>query len=197
MNTKSAHLIVGRRVMKLSKFFTVANTLSLGRLVLLPLILLFLTFNEPIYARMAFLFMVVAFVTDALDGWFARRLNQVSLLGEILDPVIDKVYTVSIAVFLIIFRDFPIQIASIILVRDFLILGFGYLLFRTGLEFPHSNWLGKLTGCVYGVTALAYTIRFPSSVWFAWASFGFALISGINYFVYFQRRMGKKSAHRS
>lgn len=192
MSTKPAYLFVGRQVMKLSRFLNIANTLSLVRLGLLPLILLFLSFSEPLYARMAFLFMVVAFVTDALDGWFARRLNQVSLLGEILDPIIDKAYTISIAFFLIIFRNFPLQIASIILVRDFLILALGYLLFRSHLEFPRSNWLGKLTGCVYGATALAYTIRMSSGIWFAWTSFAFALISGVNYFIYFQKRLKTK-----
>lgn len=190
MNAKSTYLSVGRQATKSSKVLTVANTLSLFRLGLLPFILFLLSSNEMFYARMAAFFLIVAFASDALDGWIARRLRQVSLVGQILDPVIDKAYTISIAVSLIIFRDFPLQIACVILLRDFLILILGCFLFRTRLEFPRSNWLGKLTGCIYGLTALAYTVRLPSGMWFAWTSLIFALISGTNYFVYFSRRVG-------
>ncbi len=192
MNAKSTHLVGGAHLMKVGRFLTVANTLSFVRLGLLPFILISLSFSGPFYAHLALLLMVVAFATDALDGWLARRLNQVSLLGKILDPVVDKAYTILITLFLVTFRDFPLGIAGIILARGFLILALGYFLWRTRLEFPRSSWLGKLTGCVYGATALAYTLRLSSSMWFAWASLAVALISGINYLLYFRRRVEKQ-----
>lgn len=177
---------------KLDRFMTIPNSLSLMRLGLLPFILLFLSFAEPVYARLAAFLMIVAFATDALDGYFARRLNQVSLFGKIVDPVTDKAYAISIAVFLIIFRDFPLQIAAIILLRDFLILVFAGFLFRSEYEFPTSNWLGKVTGCVYGATAIAYTIRLPAGIWFAWACFILAFVSGANYLAYFYTKVEKQ-----
>jgi CDP-diacylglycerol--glycerol-3-phosphate 3-phosphatidyltransferase len=198
MNGKTTYFTVGRQAAKPNKVFTIANTLSLFRLGLLPFILFFLSSSGTFYARMAVVFMIAAFATDALDGWIARRFHQVSLVGEILDPVIDKAYTISIAVFLILFRDFPLRIACVIVLRDFLILALGYSLFRTRMGFPRSNRLGKLTGCIYGATALAYTVRSPFSIWFAWTSLVFALISGTNYLMYFHRRAEEaKSAESS
>jgi CDP-diacylglycerol--glycerol-3-phosphate 3-phosphatidyltransferase len=173
-------------------FLNIANVLSLLRLGLLPFILFFLSSDDPSHGRLAVICMVVAFATDALDGWFARRLNQVSVFGEMLDPIVDKAYTISIGLFLIIFRGFPLYVATIILVRDFLILAMGSLLYRSQAELPHSNWLGKLTGCVYGTTAIVYTLRVPWALWFSWMAFGFALLSGMNYLVYFQRRIEKE-----
>ncbi|MHA2601011.1 MAG: CDP-alcohol phosphatidyltransferase family protein [Candidatus Thorarchaeota archaeon SMTZ1-83] len=196
MNGKTTYLTVGRHATRLSRVFTIANTLSLFRLGLLPFILFFLASSGAFYTVMAVVFMIAAFATDALDGWIARKLDQVSLVGEILDPVIDKAYTISIALFLILFRGFPLRIACVIVLRDFFILGLGYLLFRTRLGFPRSNRLGKLTGCVYGATALAYAVRSPSSIWFAWISLIFALISGFNYLIYFQRKVEGRRGSR-
>lgn len=192
MNAKSTYVMVSRGVLKLGRVLTVANTLSFFRLALLPFILFLLSSPDAFWARTAALLMIVAFATDALDGWFARRLNQVSLLGEILDPVIDKAYTVSIAIFLIIFKGFPLQIAGVILVRDFLIIALGSFLFHANSRLPRSNWLGKLTGCSYGVTAVAYTIGLSWAVWSAWISLIIALISGGNYLVYFQRNVERQ-----
>jgi CDP-diacylglycerol--glycerol-3-phosphate 3-phosphatidyltransferase len=172
----------------------IANILSFVRLGLLPFILFFLSSDDPSHGQVAVVCMVVAFATDALDGWFARRLNQVSVFGEILDPIIDKAYTISIGLFLIVFREFPLYVATIILVRDFLILALGSLLFRSQAELPHSNRLGKLTGCIYGSTAIVYTLRLPWAFWFSWVAFGFAILSGMNYLIYFQRRIEKEKA---
>ena len=63
------------------------NTLTMARLVLAPVLGWLVASGEGVLA--AALFAVVA-VTDALDGWLARRLGQVSALGQLLDPLADK-----------------------------------------------------------------------------------------------------------
>jgi len=192
VSVKSAHPATSRELIKPGRLLTVANTLSIARLALLPFILYVLALDNWVYAQMAFLLMAAAFATDALDGWLARRLNQVSLFGEFLDPIVDKAYTLSIALFLIVFRGFPLSIAAFIIIRALLIVVLGYVMVRSGRGFPRSNWLGKLTGCIYGATALAYAIGLPFSMWFALASFVIALISGVYYLIYFQQSMGER-----
>ncbi len=169
-----------------TKVFTIANIISLGRLCLLPFILLFITKETLYYERLSFFLLLIAVMTDPLDGYIARRFNQVSVLGNLIDPIIDKGYTASIAVYLILFRDFPLFIASIILLRDLLIMIFGYAILRKRFELPKSDFIGKLTGCAYGACALSYTVRwYPYNEWFAWLALIFTFISGINYLIKF------------
>ena len=70
--------------------FQIANALTIARIVMIPLVVL--TFYLPYEwgNRIASLLFIVAALTDSLDGYLARRLNQMSALGAFLDPVADK-----------------------------------------------------------------------------------------------------------
>jgi CDP-diacylglycerol--glycerol-3-phosphate 3-phosphatidyltransferase len=81
--------------------FQIANTLTIARIVMIPLVVL--TFYLPYDwgKSAASLIFIVAAVTDSLDGYLARRLNQLSALGAFLDPVADKLM-VAIALILLV-----------------------------------------------------------------------------------------------
>ena len=97
-------------------------------------------FNREI----AVLIILVAVITDALDGYFARKYNQVSDIGKIIDPLADKIGVGIVIVMLVIFGDIPLWLAVVVLVRDLLIFLAGvFIKAKTNIVLP-STMAGKL-----------------------------------------------------
>jgi cardiolipin synthase (CMP-forming) len=97
----------------------IPNFLSLLRIILVPVIVIFLIENE--YAK-ALLIFTLAGLTDALDGTLARLLNKQTELGAFLDPIADKILLTTSFVALAIFRLIPSWLTVIVISRDFIIL---------------------------------------------------------------------------
>lgn len=87
-----------------SSVYTAANLLTWLRIVLIPVVVLLFYVPYGWGDVAAGLLFAVAGITDSLDGWLARRMNQVSPLGAFLDPVADKLI-VAVALVLIVSRD--------------------------------------------------------------------------------------------
>ena len=82
-------------------FDNLANILTVARLLLLPFILLLMALPDAWAAWAALGLYGVAAVTDFLDGWVARRFNQVTAFGRFLDPIADKIFVAAILVMLV------------------------------------------------------------------------------------------------
>jgi len=88
---------------------------------------------------------IIGVISDGLDGYFARKFNQVTELGKIIDPVADKMLVGIIAMFLIIQGKMPLWLGIAILTRDAIILT-GGLYAKNKLKFViPSNYVGKFT----------------------------------------------------
>ncbi len=94
------------------------NLISVMRLVLIPVFLVFLAGNRPAAALAVF---VVASISDALDGIVARRTNNVTPLGVFLDPMADKILILSAFIALAYIRAVPPWLAIIVVFRDILL----------------------------------------------------------------------------
>ncbi|HON57933.1 MAG TPA: CDP-diacylglycerol--glycerol-3-phosphate 3-phosphatidyltransferase [Smithella sp.] len=97
----------------------IPNLLTLLRIILVPVIVIFLMQDEYLKALIVF---SLAGLTDALDGALARLLNAQSELGSFLDPLADKVLLVTTFVSLSIFGLIPSWLTVIVISRDFIIL---------------------------------------------------------------------------
>ncbi len=101
------------------RIVTIPNLLSLVRLALIPLFVGFLlTKQDPA----ALVTLLAASVTDFLDGWIARRFNQISRLGQILDPIVDRLCIVAAAVGLAFREILPWWLVLVVLARDVALL---------------------------------------------------------------------------
>jgi CDP-diacylglycerol--glycerol-3-phosphate 3-phosphatidyltransferase len=134
---------------------TISNIITLSRLVLLPFIVYFLLTEQRV---IAFVFMLISLLSDGLDGYLARRLNQVSLLGRYLDPLCDKIFLAVILVTLLYLGAVPLWAVVVIVMRDFLILLGSYILLKRKAVVEVSNSLGKIAGFTFGGMILAFTI---------------------------------------
>ncbi|MBM3609174.1 MAG: CDP-alcohol phosphatidyltransferase family protein [Alphaproteobacteria bacterium] len=103
-----------------SLFAALPNMISLARLVLVPVVVVFMIQLDWL---IAFLLFVVAGISDAVDGYIAKRFNLRSELGAYLDPLADKALLMSIYVTLAIELVIPAAVAILVVSRDVMIMG--------------------------------------------------------------------------
>lgn len=103
----------------LGQFFYPSNQLTLLRLVFIPFVILAILYEEY---RTAFILVLIAGLTDGMDGVLARRLGQQTTLGRILDPLADKLLLNSAFVALGVSQQLPLWLVILVLSRDVLII---------------------------------------------------------------------------
>ncbi len=108
--------------MRLNELFLISNLFSLFRIIIIPVLWYYISRPDENSGYMALAILIIAGISDGLDGYLARKLNQVSKMGLILDPLADKILAAALVVMLIFYRDFPIWLAGLIIGRDLLIL---------------------------------------------------------------------------
>jgi CDP-diacylglycerol--glycerol-3-phosphate 3-phosphatidyltransferase len=119
------------------------NVLTVVRILLVPVLvaaLLSATASGDLLAAVVF---VVASVTDALDGWIARRRKSESTFGKLMDPLADKLLVVAALVSLVSLDRLSAWVAMVIIAREFAVTGLRQLAMEEGHVIPASIW-GKL-----------------------------------------------------
>jgi len=97
---------------------TVPNLLSILRILLVPIFIIYMLNNRMLASLIVF---IIAVVSDALDGFIARVFHQKSNLGAHLDPLADKILLISAYVTLAIFNLIPLWLAVLTISRDVII----------------------------------------------------------------------------
>jgi cardiolipin synthase (CMP-forming) len=124
-----------------TRVWTVPNALSIVRLLGLPLFLWLVL--GPHADGWALAVLMVSGVTDYLDGYLARRLDQASRLGQILDPVADRLYILAVVIGLALRDIVPWWFAIILPLRDVLLWGLVPILRTRGYSALPVHFLGK------------------------------------------------------
>lgn len=126
--------VASRRVL------TVPNLISFARLAILPVVYLDLTSGRLLRA---FVLLAVFTSSDWFDGYFARRLDQVTELGKLLDPISDRVLFVVVGVAFVVSGLLPLWVVLALVARDVLVAGAGLVLLARGAKPPDVTRLGK------------------------------------------------------
>jgi CDP-diacylglycerol---glycerol-3-phosphate 3-phosphatidyltransferase len=165
--------------------------LTLVRIVLVPLLMVFLISSSRVNVLIAALIFVAASFTDWLDGRLARRLNQVTRLGTLLDPVADKLLVAAALVSLVHVNVLPGWIAVLIIGRELAVTGLRGVALSMGILMPASS-LGKAK-TVSQYAAITFLIlekgmppayepfHLVSSI-VLWVAVALTVISGVDYF---------------
>jgi len=128
------------------------NAITIIRILLVPLIVIFLINGDYLNALIVFF---ICGVTDALDGFLARVLHQKTSLGAYLDPIADKALLVSCFLTLAVGRDIPGWLAVIVISRDLIILAGICILFMMSIPFSIKPILiSKITTVLQILTIL-------------------------------------------
>lgn len=137
------------------ELFFLPNLLTFFRTALIPVVYHLLIKDQITWAVGLGAFMMA---TDILDGLLARKLNQASELGKILDPLSDKAAIALFSIYAVIHKDFPLWAAALIIGRDLAIILVGVLFSRKTNQIPVSNFLGKITTLSWGILLLVYVV---------------------------------------
>ena len=136
-----------------------SNLLTLIRLLLVPPTLA--QMRRPERRRVALACLAIAMLTDAVDGPIARSRGEVSRLGELLDPVADKLLIDGSAIILSQTRGFPWWVTGMLLFRDLGILAAAMVVIRRRGHVTTAASTGKLTTVLLTVAALLYLADGP------------------------------------
>lgn len=139
--------------------WSLANLLSLSRLLFLPLICWAITLQTRMGNVLALVFLALSGATDFFDGYLARKLDQRSFLGRILDPLLDKITVGVTLLFLAAYRQLPYWYVFLVIARDVLILTAAASLVKHIKAVAESNYLGKWTLGSFLIVIMTYTIN--------------------------------------
>jgi CDP-diacylglycerol--glycerol-3-phosphate 3-phosphatidyltransferase len=155
------------------------------------------TSTNPIAMHVAFWLFLATSLSDILDGYLARKGNQITAFGRIADPFVDKVLVLGTMIFLLVLpwsrEMFPAWVVVVILAREFLVTGIRGYVESVGGQFP-ADWFGKLKmtfqciaiGVVLGLAAIPFPDWFEGPWWIfgeicVWVTLVTAVGSGISY----------------
>lgn len=175
----------------------IPNLLSVFRILLIPVLVIFLIDGRQLHALMVF---VTAAVTDALDGFIARVFKQKTRIGAYLDPIADKLLISTSYIMLAILNVMPKWLAVIVISRDAIIMvGIGLLLLndrpieiRPIIDSKITTFFQLLTVCFYlGYQTLTdFHFLLPSLVL---STAAITIFSGFHYIVIGFTILGKAS----
>ena len=146
--------------LEFNKIYTLSNFISLLRILLaIPIFYYVSNITEITGARYILLFLYfLAYLSDIADGFFARKFNQISELGKIIDPLADKILVILVVAYLYYYEIIPGFYFWIIILRDVIIfMGGIFVSNKIGKVLP-SNYLGKATVLSIGLFIIFVTI---------------------------------------
>ncbi|MBC6474380.1 MAG: CDP-diacylglycerol--glycerol-3-phosphate 3-phosphatidyltransferase [Hormoscilla sp. GM102CHS1] len=161
---------------------TLPTWITFSRLLGVPFILYFLTAPTPTQRWISLAIFLVAAGTDWLDGYLARKLNQVTDLGKFLDPLVDKLLVLAPLLCLIDLGQVPVAGVFMILARELAIAGWRV----NQPKISGANIWGKLKtvsqigACALLIAPTPYSWEIPSLIVF-WVAVALTLISGAIY----------------
>jgi len=179
-----------------------ANSISLFRIVIIPVFVLLLLKHQP---HLPFLLFILAIVTDGLDGMVARIQKRKSKLGSIIDPLADKLLLASAYITLAILKLVPLWVVIVVFGRDLvLFLGWLKIYLSTGISTVIPTILGK-TSAVLQMTVVFLVLLFSNGYlgegkWLAikplvlFPMVVFTVISGMEYSLRGIRMISKETA---
>lgn len=189
------------------RFWTIPNVLSILRIILIIPIVDQLKTNTPESNFTAFILIGVAYFTDFLDGFLARAMKSTSKIGQLLDPIGDKLLAITVSAVLYFGKQAPLYFFVLIVARDLIIsLGAFYALnMKKKIMLPILS--GKITTLILGIVLAFYPLHYSFAMQYTpWkdiiqaivfygtitASF-MLVISGLFYVInYFQNFLNQK-----
>jgi cardiolipin synthase (CMP-forming) len=164
-------------MIKIKEINTASNYLSIFRLLLaIPFWIMLDHFNDPYFRYMLFALTLFAAFTDVMDGYLARKMNQITEFGKIIDPLADKVCIAVIITKLFLIHEIPPYYFFMIIGRDILIfIGGIFLTKKLGRVLP-SNMLGKITVLIIGIVIILIMLQVDKGSLYYKSIYGISLI---------------------
>ena len=129
----------------------IPNILTAFRILLIPVFIWQMMTGNTLVAGVILL---VSGITDVLDGILARKLNWVTNLGKVLDPVADKITLFAVCIVLLVVMRYYWIFFAILIFKETLHVVMGYIMLRRNVEFTGARWFGKIATATFFITMI-------------------------------------------
>ena len=167
------------------------NVLTMLRIVAVPVIVVALLDETPHGDTLAAALFALAAMTDGLDGYIARRRQQVTTFGKLMDPLADKLLVVAALVALVSLGRLAAWVAMVIIARELAVTGLRGLAAEKGVVIS-ASWLGKAKTALQVAAIVGLIIWDPTPLavdLLVYLAVAVTVISGADYFFGLRRRM--------
>lgn len=187
--------------------------LTFGRIVMIPVCLYFLERDTPVDCFISTLVFTAAAITDLLDGYLARKLNVVSVLGKLLDPLADKLIVMASLVWMVPMGRIPAWVVVLLLARDISVTGLRSVAASEGVVIS-AGQEGKVKTALQMIGIIALFLGYPYHIKyfgivdlgvidmvrvgraFVYLSLAFSLASAVEYVGLFSTAVEAKGKNR-
>ena len=171
----------------------IPNTLTLLRIIAVPVVVVALLAEIPNGDLGAGIVFAVAACTDGLDGYIARRRDQVTTFGKLMDPLADKLLIVAALVSLVSLDRLQAWIAMVIIARELAVTGLRAVAVEQGVVIA-ASWMGKVKTALQVAAIIALIAVDPATLavdLLVYAALAMTVISGADYFFGVRRRIAE------
>ncbi|OFW31814.1 MAG: CDP-diacylglycerol--glycerol-3-phosphate 3-phosphatidyltransferase [Candidatus Aquicultor primus] len=167
-----------------------ANKITIARILFVPLFMVFLlAAPQPMGAYIAAAIFTIAAITDSIDGYVARSQSQITVFGQLMDPLADKLLVSAALISLVQLGLLSAWVAVLIIAREFAVSGLRLLALTENKVISASLW-GRIKTISQIVAIIAIMINMPISfggmtlgLWFMAIAVVLTIISGADYFL--------------
>ncbi len=191
-----------RRPLTPDQLLGIANYLTYGRIAMVPIVVLLMMgindFNLERYSLnrllswLAMAFFTVAMISDVIDGFYARKYGVVSSFGKFIDPLADKLLSMSVLIMLIPLKRIASWMVVLLIAREVTVTALRSIAASEGIEISASDW-GKKKTVIQAFALGALMIHYPSwginpraiGMVLIWLTLAISIGSGIHYVLTF------------
>ncbi len=177
----------------------VPNVLTLLRILAVPVIVVALLGETPNGDALAAGVFALAAFTDGLDGYIARRRQDITTFGKLVDPLADKLLIVAALVSLVSLGRLAAWVAMVIIARELAVTVLRAVAVEQGVVIS-ASWLGKLKTVLQIAAVFALIIWNPSPTWvdvLVYVALAVTVISGVDYFFGLRKRLDTERERRA
>lgn len=177
----------------------VPNVLTVLRILAVPVLVVALLGETPDGDVIAAVVFALAAATDGLDGYIARRRQQITTFGKLMDPLADKLLVIAALISLVSLDRLAAWAAMVIIAREVAVTGLRGIAAERGVVIA-ASWLGKVKTLLQIVAILALIAFDPTPTWaevLLYIAVAITLISGADYFLGLRRRLEEGARERS
>ena len=164
--------------------WNIANILTGSRILLagvFALVFLHPGIVSPLNAYLGVGVLIVAGITDLLDGYLARRLHLVTDVGKLLDPIADKTLVLTALICLWIKDWVPFWVVGVLLGKEALMVIGGALILRRRNVAVQSNLFGKIASALLDISIVAVALNFGWARYFLYVAVGLSVMAMVQY----------------
>lgn len=145
--------------------FTIPNIITLFRISIIPFFLAFLysSYENGVKLPILLALLIIAGISDILDGFIARKFNMQSKVGAVLDPFADKLMQFAVLLCLLYFKWIPLSIVAFLFIKELSLCIGGMYLYKKGCNVA-ADHSGKLATFVFYLASFSFIVFEPSTM---------------------------------